>query len=851
MNVVLLGKRQPNVRSLFAQNEPGLVIDTGDRNGASEAKRTWRRNLLTYSEQFDNAAWTKLQSSVTANSATAPDGTTTADSLIEDSSTNTHLVLQIPSGVSANTVFTMSVYVKPNGRNWIRLVENNGSGIAAYFDIQNGALGTVLGGTTAISSVGNGWYRCSIRGTTGAAQTSINFNIRLANANGGESYTGNGTSGVFIWGAQVELGTSTDYQPITDFNTEFKSAYPNHSLYVDSNGVAPAVYPGDQIGLVIDSSRGGLENLGAEKWVHASVDVNSTESQILGNQSYRIYSSAGSNSMVRVLGATTVGKWYRVEFTINSIAVAGSGVRIADTGAIFTTTGTKVSYWLADATQAFIKRNVAACDYTISNVSFKEIPGIHPYQTTSGSRPALCRTPDGGRRNLLTGTDAMATQSLTVLAVQHTLSFQGTGTVTLSGASTSGPLVGTGATNIVSLTFTPTAGSLTLTVTGTVQLAQLETGASRTAYQKVGLTSDVTESGKRDCWGLLADGSDDSLITTSVDFAGWTQETTRNLVKGSELWGPPWTIQGVSSATYNEAGPEGRNNATTFTTTVGWGAQTHIQAVSYTPSQQHVLTFWMKGGTALGGNIGMFAGGAFLSQTGSTLSGPGTITGTTLQTIGNLSTSVWTKYQILFTAPASGQLDLYFYGETSGVKTGLSQSVAQFQLEPGSTPTAYQPTGTDKMTVMAGLRKLSDAASACFVELGTDAGSVNGTFAVFAPRIANATVEYRSRGSTAVTSTEGMTSPAPTTLIFTGISDIAGDTLIVRKDGTVKNTNTGDQGSGNYANLALNLMRRSGGAIPFTGILYTLIIRGAATPTATIADFEKNLLRIRAGLGPF
>src|SRR5690606_1100042 len=60
--------------------------------------------------------------------------------------------------------------------------------------------------------------------------------------------------------------------------------------------------------------------------------------------------------------------------------------------------------------------------------------------------------------------------------------FTGTGTVTLSGASTAGPLVGTGANNRVTLTFTPTAGSLTLTVSGSVTLAQLEAGNFATSY---------------------------------------------------------------------------------------------------------------------------------------------------------------------------------------------------------------------------------------------------------------------------------------------------------------------------------------------------------------------------------
>jgi hypothetical protein len=88
------------------------------------------------------------------------------------------------------------------------------------------------------------------------------------------------------------------------------------------------------------------------------------------------------------------------------------------------------------------------------------------------------------RSNLLLNSGTLSTQSVTVTAVDHALSFTGTGTVTLSGASTAGPLVGTGTgeANRVSLTFTPTAGSLTLTVSGTVTDAQLEAGSSPTSY---------------------------------------------------------------------------------------------------------------------------------------------------------------------------------------------------------------------------------------------------------------------------------------------------------------------------------------------------------------------------------
>lgn len=86
-----------------------------------------------------------------------------------------------------------------------------------------------------------------------------------------------------------------------------------------------------------------------------------------------------------------------------------------------------------------------------------------------------------GRTNVLLNSATLATQSVTVTAAARTLSYYGTGSVTLSGAAT-GTLTGTGANNRVTLTFTPTAGTLTLTVSGTVTNAQLEAGAFATSY---------------------------------------------------------------------------------------------------------------------------------------------------------------------------------------------------------------------------------------------------------------------------------------------------------------------------------------------------------------------------------
>lgn len=87
------------------------------------------------------------------------------------------------------------------------------------------------------------------------------------------------------------------------------------------------------------------------------------------------------------------------------------------------------------------------------------------------------------RTNLVLNSATGATQTITVAAGSaHTLSFLGAGTITLSGASTAGPLVGTGATTRVALTFTPSTTSLTLTVTGSCTNVQLEVGNSASTW---------------------------------------------------------------------------------------------------------------------------------------------------------------------------------------------------------------------------------------------------------------------------------------------------------------------------------------------------------------------------------
>jgi hypothetical protein len=174
-----------------------------------------KTNLILRSDDFANASWTKSNCSIDSNTVVAPDGTLTGDKLVEDTSTGNHTVLQ-GATVSASTTYTVTTYAKAAGRNWLYILDNsNPNSVQAFFDLSTGTVGNVGGSATAtITSVGNSWYRCSVTFATGPSQTSIVIHLRTASANGTTSYTGNGFSGLFLWGAQLEaIWFATSYIP--------------------------------------------------------------------------------------------------------------------------------------------------------------------------------------------------------------------------------------------------------------------------------------------------------------------------------------------------------------------------------------------------------------------------------------------------------------------------------------------------------------------------------------------------------------------------------------------------------------------------------------------------------------
>jgi len=189
-------------------------------------------NLLTYSEQFDNAAWGKVGMTVTANAETAPNNTVTGDKLIPDVVTGLPYAQQTITVVSGAN-YAWSVYLKAAGYSWVFLDAFDGANHRTWFDLSTGTIGTVEAGNTAtITDVGNGWYRCTIARSSGGASTS--YAVAIVSGNNDLNITGNGVSGVFAWGAQLVQGTTPgDYQATTTTTLPVQYRAPDGSLTAD------------------------------------------------------------------------------------------------------------------------------------------------------------------------------------------------------------------------------------------------------------------------------------------------------------------------------------------------------------------------------------------------------------------------------------------------------------------------------------------------------------------------------------------------------------------------------------------------------------------------------------------
>jgi len=172
-------------------------------------------NLVLQSETFNSWA-TKTNLTVSSDAIAAPDGNVTADKLVEASDTGqNHFIQSASVSVVSGEPHTAVVFAKAAGRSWINLRLYSGAGLNAFFDLTLGVTGTVSVGVTAsIEDAGDGWYKC-IATRTSAAATFFHI-VQLAESDNDAEYNGDGSSGVYLWGAQLNRGsTATTYVATT------------------------------------------------------------------------------------------------------------------------------------------------------------------------------------------------------------------------------------------------------------------------------------------------------------------------------------------------------------------------------------------------------------------------------------------------------------------------------------------------------------------------------------------------------------------------------------------------------------------------------------------------------------
>lgn len=298
------------------------------------------------------------------------------------------------------------------------------------------------------------------------------------------------------------------------------------TMYQDASGTTPVYMPGQGqpdcwIGLQLDKRRGlkrGPEMLsngdfaaGGASWGVSGADA--THIVTFENGAMRYQSDTTSPQLSVAQGSRlTVGAWYEVVVTVSAwVSGALKSDSLSGVGAapvVGSAVGTFRFIGRAIVSTFSLTRNAANTDLTIDSISVRELPGNHRWQGTATSRAVL-----SARYNLLTGTESLATQSVTVAATTYTLATGGSGSVTLSGAAS-----GTYASGSRSITCT--AGTLTLTVSGSVTQADLRSstdGVGLPPYQRVvdASTYDTVD------FPLYRkpDGVDDWMQTATVDFS--------------------------------------------------------------------------------------------------------------------------------------------------------------------------------------------------------------------------------------------------------------------------------------------------------------------------------------------
>jgi hypothetical protein len=317
-------------------NVPRLTYQNGGGGCPSLLLEKQSTNLLSYSEDFVNAYWSKFNGTISTNTTTSPDGTQNADSLVSDS--GQYGVLYIAAQFTAGQNVTLSIFAKANTSSTIRLgTTDAGIDYSGVFNLSNGTITSSTGVTASIQSMGNGWYRCIINRTM--AGSANMFAVE---------YEGN--KSLYIWGAQAEVSSyPTSYIPTTSASATrvadacFKTGI--SSLIGQTEGVI--FYDGVLTGI----SNPFANLINSEKNTTGSFAIQQGLNNSIAGDIF-----VGSTRVVAIQGGNfSVGTRTKIAFAYKSgsSALYVNGTQIATSSATFTPIENMDDIYIGDETTYF------------------------------------------------------------------------------------------------------------------------------------------------------------------------------------------------------------------------------------------------------------------------------------------------------------------------------------------------------------------------------------------------------------------------------------------------------------------------------------------------------------------
>jgi hypothetical protein len=281
-----LGYRGPRFHHDFTSGVSGLLIEEG------------RTNLLTWSEEFNNTSgWSQtIGGFATANQTTSPSGNNDADLLSARNTLYGGILRRAAApAYAANTTYTMSVYAKAGTHQFIGLRLSGSSAgssgnVYSVFTLSGSGSATaptpVSGTINSVScvSAGGGWYRCTLVYTTGSTVPAGTTDIAICQSNGNTAFTPAGTETVYLWGAQVEAGSSAASYIPTTTATVIRAA--DNCALTDASFAN--LYNVSEGTIILDCSPTSLNSLQGFYAIHGAV-------RSLGG--HAVYSSGSNNSI--------------------------------------------------------------------------------------------------------------------------------------------------------------------------------------------------------------------------------------------------------------------------------------------------------------------------------------------------------------------------------------------------------------------------------------------------------------------------------------------------------------------------------------------------------------------------